>query len=262
MAVTTPRERWMSRRADVVRTWTRSDAAPGSLAVLDADLDPSGPLVAELRGVGVRADVYDDHLRALVRMGAQAPDVVVAGPQLPGCDLPWLVRVLRAELSVPVLLAFGTEETDRIGPAVAAGALPVLSRPYRLPDLLAALHPHWPRRSHRGAHRVVGDLALDVEGYDARLGATRIDFTPGEFELVTILAEHADHVVLRDQLTGRLWPSSPDPHAALVATVARIRRKLAAVGAAEAIRTVRGLGYRIESAELSAPLPQAARPHD
>jgi DNA-binding response OmpR family regulator len=56
---------------------------------------------------------------------------------------------------------------------------------------------------------------------------------------------------MRDKL-ALLWPTSPDPDAALVATVAKIRRKLAGAGVETAIQTVRGLGYRLETAGLHA----------
>lgn len=263
MSTTTVRDRLVSQqRSDVARAWTRRDAATGSLALLDGDLAPGDPLVDQLRGVGVLAEIHTDHLGALVRLGARPPEAVVVSAAIPAPDLARVVQVLRAELSVPVLLAFGPDEIGSIGPVVAAGALPVVSRPYRLPDLLAALQPHWPRRSDRGERVCVGDLTLDVDGYDARLGARRVDFTPGEFELLTLLARRADHVVLRDQLARRLWPSSPDPDAALVATVTRVRRKLAGSGALHAIHTVRGVGYRLDAAGLCAGVPAAPPPRE
>ena len=260
MPGTTTRDRFaVAQVADAARSWDRRGGERGTLALLDPELCPRSPLVADLRAVGVQVEVHGEPLSALVRLGARAPDVVVLSAATPSPDLAQLVAVLRAELSVPVLLAFRPDEIPGIGTAVTAGALPVVPRPYRLTDLLDAIGPHWPRRRPDRDRLRVGDLELDVDGYDAHLGRVAVDLTTVEFGLLAALAREADHVVLREPLAGRLWPRSPDPDGALVATVARVRRKLAGAGAPDAIRTVRGVGYRLDAAGLrvATPSPRA-----
>jgi DNA-binding response OmpR family regulator len=244
------RDHGVVQQRDAVRTWSRLDPASGSLALLDPDVDPCSPVLAELRALGIDVEVHADPLQGLVRIGARAPDTVVISAALPISDAGRFVEAIRSELSVPVLLAFRSDEIETIGPVVAAGALPVVERPYALVALLAALQAHWPRRVGRRAPLVVGSLQLDLDGYDAHLGTVGIDLTTVEFDLLAELAATPDHVVLRERLAHRFWPTSPDPDGALVATITRVRRKLAAAGAAGAIHTVRGLGYRLETSEL------------
>lgn len=250
------RDRGLVRqRTEAARSWRRLDVAVGSLALLDPDVDCRSALVGELRAVGVEVLVLHDYMSALVRLGARTPDVVVVSAALCSPDLARLVEVVRAELSAPVLLAFRDEEIERIGPAVAAGALPAIERPYRLDDVLRAIEPYWPRRPAHGERLAVADLELDIDGYEARLAGADVGLTPVELHVLVALARGVDHVVLRDDLARRLWPTSLDPVGVLVATVTKLRRKLAAAGAPEAIRTVRGLGYRLESAGLSRVVP-------
>lgn len=244
------------RAADASRGWQRRGAGAGSLVLVDPDAGGVEPLAARLRAIGVQVEVHDDYLSALLRLGAHTPDLVVLSAATPAPDLARLVGAIRSALAVPVLLALEPGETARIGPAVAAGALPTVSRPYRFAELLRAIEPHWPRRRPGGEHLTVGALVLDVDGYDAHLAGTGVDLTPVEFEVLTALARRADHVVLRETLANRFWPRSPDPDGALVATIARVRRKMACVGAAHAIHTVRGVGYRLDSVELAGrPVP-------
>jgi len=247
------RDRGVVQQREAVRTWGRLEAASGCLAMLDPDVRPDAPVLGELRALGIDVDVHADPLQGLVRIGARAPDAVVISAALPAADAGRLVEAIRSELSVPVLLAFRSDEIASIGPVVAAGALPVVERPYALAELLAALRAHWPRRSGPRPSVVVGALELDVDGYDAHLGTVGIDLTTVEFDLLAALAASPDHVVLRERLAHRFWPTSPDPDGALVAAVTRVRRKLAAAGAPGAIHTVRGLGYRLETAELRMP---------
>lgn len=261
MPGTTARDRFAAEQlADASRRWERRRAGVGSLVLVDPELAPDSPLLPQLRAVGVHAEVHDEYLTALVRLGARAPDVVVLSAATPAPDLARVVSVVRTELAVPVLLAFGSEETARIGPAVAAGALPAVRRPYRFVDVLRAIQPHWPRHPQCGERLTVGDLEIDVDGYDAHLGRVAVDLTTVEFDVLTVLARRADHVVLREALACRFWPRSQDPDGALVATVARVRRKLARVGAGEAIHTVRGVGYRLESAGLRLGTPSPRDP--
>jgi DNA-binding response OmpR family regulator len=241
----------VTQRTDAARAWTRAESSAGTLALVDHELDAHDPLVGELRALGIQVDVLPECLSALLRMGARRPDVVVLSTSITGLELPAVVEAVRAELSIPVLLAFHAREIGSIGPTVAAGALPAVERPYRLGGLLAAIQPYWPRHRRQCEPLTVGHLELDVSGYEARFGRVRLDLTPMEFNVLVGLARGADRVVLRDDLARRLWPASADAVGALVATVTKLRRKLVDVGAPDAIRTVRGLGYRLESAGLT-----------
>ncbi|MDA8440407.1 MAG: winged helix-turn-helix domain-containing protein [Propionibacterium sp.] len=235
---------------DAARAWKRRGAAHGSLALLDPDLTPDSAVVAGLGAVGIDVGLYSDDLAALARLGARTPDVAVVSCQMPTADLARLVVVLRAVVGGPVLLAFEDRQADEVGPAVAAGALPVVRQPYRLEDLLRVLEPHWPQRSRQPQRVRVGQLELDLLGYDARMGGAGLDLTRLEFEFVAVLVQRADHVVLRETLTERLWPDARDADGAMVGTATRVRRKLAAAGAPDALRTVRGVGYRIDRSAL------------
>lgn len=92
----------------------------------------------------------------------------------------------------------------------------------------------------------VGDLVIDLAGYEARVQGRCIDFTHQEFELLRFLAQHRGRVFTRDQLLQRVWSyeytggtRTVDIH------VRRVRAKLGSESGL--IETVRNVGYKMRS---------------
>lgn len=95
----------------------------------------------------------------------------------------------------------------------------------------------------------VGDLVIDVAGYEARLGGRRLGFTHQEFELLRFLAQNRGRVFSRDQLLARVWGYSYAGGTRTVDIhVRRVRAKLGA-SAASWIVTVRNVGYKMRGAD-------------
>ncbi|MBU4336413.1 MAG: winged helix-turn-helix domain-containing protein [Actinobacteria bacterium] len=228
--------------------WSSRGVA-GSLALLDPDLTEESALLHEVRRRGVEVQLYRDDMSALIHLGRDRPDVVLVSASTLA-DLGRLVTVLRREVGVPVLLAFADDDVARIGAAVTAGASPAVGRPYMVEEILTALRPYWSRSTRSTPPTRAGGLTLEPDRCEARFAGSALDFSLVEFRLVASLAERVDHVVDRRALARAFWPDAADPDGALVATIARVRRKLVAAGAGDAIRTVRGMGYRLESGRL------------
>ncbi|HWM86044.1 MAG TPA: response regulator transcription factor [Kofleriaceae bacterium] len=125
-----------------------------------------------------------------------------------------------------------------------------LLRPIVPAELYARLRQLDWRTSAFGSDEVIkiGDLHIDVSGYDVFLGGRRLDFTHQEFELLRFLAQHRGRVFTRDQLLQKVWgyqyaggTRTVDIH------VRRLRAKLGpAVG--PLIATVRHVGYKMRAA--------------
>lgn len=92
----------------------------------------------------------------------------------------------------------------------------------------------------------IGELELDLAGYEARLHSRRLAFTHQEFELLRFLAQHRGRVFTRDQLLQKVWSyeytggtRTVDIH------VRRLRAKLGHQG--DLIETVRNVGYKMRA---------------
>lgn len=223
-----------------------------TVVLVDPELDPGSGLVARLRERGIALHVYPDVLRALARVGAGDVHMLVLSASLGQELLVMVVDAARQEVAVPIVVAHAAGEIDAIGPAVVAGARPLLTRPYR-PDAVAGVLNDVRLTERPAPVLVVGELRLDVSTYDVRFAGHGIDLATRELEFLAELAAQPDHVVPRLLLYRRIWPHSIDPDAVLIATAARLRRKLRPFGVEQAVHTVRGVGYRLDSATLVAP---------
>lgn len=93
----------------------------------------------------------------------------------------------------------------------------------------------------------VGDLVIDVAGYEASLRGRRLDFTHKEFELLRFLAANRGRVYSRAQLLDKIWDYEPGAATRTVDIhVRRLRAKLGAV-AGGLIETVRNVGYKMRA---------------
>lgn len=150
-----------------------------------------------------------------------------------------VVQALRGELALPVLLAWDPARSQPPADAVLAGAQPVLRLPLELDDVLARLGEAGPTRAPGGSVLSAGALVVDTGADEATLGGVALGLARREMDVLVALVQSPGRVVPRERLC-RLWPPTPDQDGNLVATVARLRRHFAHVGACDVIATVRG----------------------
>jgi DNA-binding response OmpR family regulator len=201
------------------------------------------------RGLG-EAGFAVDHVasaeRAEAALGAENFDLAVVDIGLPGADGLTLVRRLRAAgRIVPILILTARDGlADRVD-ALDLGADDYLVKPFVLPEVAARCRALIRRlRSAVSAQLAIGGLALDLAGRVARVGGETLDLTRREWSILECLALQAGHVVAKERLLQAIasWDEEIS-HNAIEVYVSRLRAKL---GGAAAIRTVRGLGYRLD----------------
>jgi two-component system OmpR family response regulator len=179
-------------------------------------------------------------------------DLVILDVMLPGKSGLDLCREIRAKSDVPILMltAMG-EETDRIV-GLEMGADDYLPKPFNSRELLARIRAIL--RRTEGAGKVATKAkALRFSGWvldraRRRLTApdgVAIDLTSGEYELLTVFAEHSQRVLNRDQLLDLARGREAMPFdRSIDVQVSRVRRKIETdPRSPKLIVTVRGDGY-------------------
>jgi DNA-binding response OmpR family regulator len=176
----------------------------------------------------------------------QQPRVVVLDLGLPDVDGFELCRRLRGIGDAPILIVTARdEETDRIV-GLELGADDYVTKPFSPRELVARVRAVLRRTEpvQLDAELIdLGDICIDLRRRVVTVDGAVVDLRTLEFELLAELAREAGRVVPRDRLLERVWGVSfaggtrtVDVH------VAQLRKKL---GRRHAIKTVRGVGYRL-----------------
>jgi DNA-binding response OmpR family regulator len=184
--------------------------------------------------------------KAELALTQEAFDVAVIDIGLPGIDGLTLVRRLRrAGRDTPVLILTARDGlADRVD-ALDLGADDYLTKPFELAEVAARCRALVRRtRSATSAEVRIGALTLDLAGRAAVLDGHALDLTRREWSILESLVLEAGRVVRKEHLLRAIagWDEELSPNAVEV-HVSRLRAKL---GDAVSIRTVRGLGYRLD----------------
>jgi DNA-binding response OmpR family regulator len=188
-----------------------------------------------------------DGAHGLRALGAGGVDLVVLDIMMPGMDGLEVLRRIRLQSAVPVvMLTARGDETDRVV-GLELGADDYLSKPVYPRELLARIRAVLRRTSPPNTSRklVIADLEIDPGARTAQIGDRQLVLTALEFDLLLALAERAGRVVPRDALwdaAGRadtvVSDRTVDVH------VSHLRAKLGDDAKDPArLKTVRGAGY-------------------
>jgi two-component system OmpR family response regulator len=202
-----------------------------------------------LKQEGYSADVArsgDDAL-PLARDGHY--DAVVLDVMLPGLDGFEVCRELRrAGRRTPVLMLTARADVpDRIR-GLDAGADDYLVKPFDFGELVARLRA-LVRRGPIDPEPVieVGSLRVDPDAHVVTRNGRTVELTAREFVLLEFLARNAGRVVSREQLLDHVWQGNRETSPNIVDVyIGYLRKKLDAPSEPQLIRTVRGVGFKVQ----------------
>lgn len=218
------------------------------------------PLAGALSQRGFRSALVESLAEARRELRSWAPDLVVVGEGLQGSDAVSSLPHIAAEGSgSPLLFLADRWDRELAMRALEHGADDVVVPPHSVSAILLRYHLVG---SRFGARRTdappvhpqpvrLGSLEVDLPGRRVLSGGRPQNLSGREFELLSRLMEARGKVVSREALLEDIWGSEQGSEAVLDATVHRLRRKLEEeAGEPRLLTTVRGVGYRLEVAEL------------
>lgn len=205
-------------------------------------------LTAYLREEGCAVDAASDGEEGWWYAKDAVYDVLVLDRQLPRLSGDEILRRLRqAGRRDPVLMLTARGEVPERVAGLEAGADDYVVKPAALPELLARIRALVRRAAGAAQNAItIGPLRLDTGRRQAAIGTAMLDLTAKEWTLLEHLALHAGTVVPRDALWQTCYDFNEEPNPNRIeAHLANLRRKLAAAGADDLIRTRRGQGYQL-----------------
>jgi DNA-binding response OmpR family regulator len=205
-----------------------------------------------------------DGQQAIQLARAEEPDLLLLDVMLPGLDGFEVCRILRKEMSVPILmLTARDEEVDKVV-GLEVGADDYLTKPFSMRELMARVKALLRRvrlireevSASQGPVPTVdtdeplqfGNLEIDLARREVRLEGTALRLKPKEFELLVFLARNRGIALSRDLILERVWGWEHDGSSRTVDVHIRwLREKIEPdPGNARRIITVRGIGYRFD----------------
>lgn len=219
-----------------------------AILVIDDEADVLDLVVYNVKKAGYQTLTARDGAAGLQTARNDLPALIVLDLMLPGIEGTEVCRQLKADprtAHIPVImLTAKAEEVDRIV-GLEIGADDYVTKPFSPRELVLRVKKILGRGRTTPAEILkAGDIAVDLAKHQAIVKGQPVELTATEFKLLSTLVERRGRVQTRETLLTDVWGYEGDVDTRTVDThVRRLRDKLGK--AAEAIETVRGVGYRL-----------------
>jgi len=206
-----------------------------------------------LKAAGFRVATAMDGRQGLASARSGGFDAVILDVMLPSLDGFEVCREIRKVSRVPIVML--TARTDLIDVVVGleSGADDYVKKPFELPELIARLRAVLRRAAAPAEDTQIaaGRLEIDPAGFTVRRDGIEVSLTATEFRLLVELARRPGQVFTRELLLQRVWDYEYLGESHLVdVAIQRLRAKVEDDPSHPTlIKTVRGVGYRLDRAE-------------
>lgn len=220
------------------------------ILVVDDEAGVRKALDRGLRAEGMDVAVAADGQSALRMARTGSFDAVLLDIMLPGLSGYRVLQQLRAEgVDTPVLLVSAKDGEIDQADGLDLGADGYLVKPFSFVVLMAQLRAVLRRSvsgpAARGPLRV-GALVVDRSARTVHYGDALVPLSPREYALLEALASRPGTVLTKQELLSAIWGDEQAATRNVVEVyIGYLRRKLAAAGADDLVRTVRGHGYQV-----------------
>lgn len=218
-------------------------------------------LAYNLKKQGYAVEAVGDGRKAVEIARKIEPDLIVLDIMLPGLDGFEVCKILRREMSVPILmLTARDDEIDRVV-GLEVGADDYLTKPFSMRELVARVKAQLRRtqvireeleklKSAAPQHETLtfGDLSINLSRREVTLAGKPLSLKPQEYDLLVFFAQHRGQMLSREFVLERVWGWDYVGDSRTVDVHVRwLRQKIEPDPAKPArIVTVRGGGYRFE----------------
>jgi len=197
---------------------------------------------------GFRVIEAVDGLDALRVLETANADLIILDIMMPGMDGWELCRQLREHYDLPMLMLTAKGETAQKVKGFELGTDDYLVKPFDPPELIARVKSLLKRYRILAAQTLqIGELSLNLNDYECRIGNEVLTLPLKEFELLFKLASYPFKTFTRDQLIEAIWGYNYEGNERTIDVhINRLRERFPEDRHSFRISTVRGLGYRLE----------------
>lgn len=219
-----------------------------TLLIVEDDVDTNEAVCEYLQEAGHQTVSAYDGEEAIRLFTEGRIDLVVLDIMLPKITGMVVLSTIRKTSQAPILMltAMGDEYTQAA--SFDGLADDYITKPFSLVILGKRVQALLRRsgKTQTTDRWTYGELTVDFSGYSAQDSRGKLDITPKELDLLKLLVEHQGQVLSRTQILDAVWGDSSFVVDRLVDTyIKNLRKKLHL----DCIKTVKGIGYKIEAAQ-------------
>lgn len=218
------------------------------LLVVDDDPNIRELIVHFMKNEGF--DVYEasDGLEALTKLDSVKVDIVILDVMMPNMDGWELCSELRKHYDIPLLMLTVNGDTSQKVKGFQLGADDYLVKPFNPLELIVRVNALLRRYKINASNTIqVGELFMNQKTYEVLFNGEEITLPLKEFELLFKLSSYPGRTFSRDQLIEDIWGYNFEGNErTLDVHINRLRERFFYKNESFKIKTIRGLGYRLE----------------
>ncbi|GAB5613188.1 response regulator transcription factor [Faecalimonas hominis] len=204
---------------------------------------------------GFEVEVANDGEMGLLKALGEDYNLIILDLMLPGVDGFEICRRVRDEKNTPIIMISAKkDDIDKIR-GLGLGADDYMTKPFSPSELVARVKAHLARYERLIGSTIEENKVIEIRGLKIDTTARRVwvngeekTFTTKEFDLLTFLASHPNHVYTKDQLFSEIWDmESIGDIATVTVHIKKIREKIEFdTSKPQYIETIWGVGYRFK----------------
>ena len=204
---------------------------------------------------GFQVEIEHEGDKGLERAVSSDYDLIILDLMLPGMDGFEICRRIRDEKNIPILMVSAKkDDIDKIR-GLGLGADDYMTKPFSPSELVARVKAHLARYDRLTGSAMEANKIIEIRGLKIDTTARRVwvngeekTFTTKEFDLLTFLASHPNHVYTKEELFREIWDmESIGDIATVTVHIKKIREKVELdTSNPQYIETIWGVGYRFK----------------
>ena len=204
---------------------------------------------------GFEVEVANDGEIGLNKAFSEECDLIILDLMLPGVDGFEICRQVREKKNTPIIMVSAKkDDIDKIR-GLGLGADDYMTKPFSPSELVARVKAHMARYERLVGSAIEENKVIEIRGLKIDTTARRVwingeekAFTTKEFDLLTFLAAHPNHVYTKDELFSEIWDmESIGDIATVTVHIKKIREKIEFdTSKPQYIETIWGVGYRFK----------------
>jgi two-component system response regulator RegX3 len=227
------------------------------ILIVEDDYEIAELVAVYLEREGMRPTIVGSAEEAAISLASYRPDLVILDLGLPGADGLELLRRVREESTIPVIIVSARESDEDKITGLGLGADDFVSKPFSPKVLMARIKAQLRRctdyRAKQGATGLggagggsfeFGPYTLDLEGRVLERGGRVVPLSRKEFELLAFLVTNEGKTFSAEELYASVWGLKHGDLSTVAVHVRRIRRKIEEDASPRWLVTVAGAGYR------------------